>query len=71
MKMQDKNMAIDSLINKTGSLYKLVMLTSLRAIELSDGAPNLVGEKAEAKPVNVALKEIMEGKISYRVKEKK
>ena len=69
--MQDKNLAIDSLINKTGSLYKLVMLTSLRAIELSDGAPNLVGEKPDAKPVNIALKEIAEGKISYKVKEKK
>ncbi len=69
--MQDDSLAIDSLINKTGSLYKLVMLTSLRAVELSDGAPNLIGEKATAKPVNVALKEIAEGRISYKVKEKK
>ena len=71
MRMQDKNLAIDKLINKVGSLYKLVMLASLRAVELSDGAPNLVGEKADAKPVNVALKEIAEGKISYKLKEKK
>ena len=69
--MQYSNMAIDNLINKTGSLYKLVMLTALRAVELSDGAANLVGEKPDAKPVNVALKEIMEGKVSYKVKEKK
>lgn len=71
MIMQDKNMAIDSLINKTGSLYKLVTLASLRAVELSDGAPNLIGAKADAKPVNVALKEIADGKISYKIKEKK
>ncbi|MFA6141980.1 MAG: DNA-directed RNA polymerase subunit omega [Candidatus Omnitrophota bacterium] len=66
-----KDLAIDTLLNKTGSLYKFVVLTSMRAIELSDGAANLVGEKATAKPVNVAIKEIAEGKISYKVKEKK
>ena len=65
-----KDLAIDTLLNKTGSLYKFVVLTSLRAIELSDGAANLVGEKADAKPVHVALKEIAEGRIEYNVKEK-
>ena len=66
-----QNIAIDSLLNKTGSLYKLVVLTALRAGELSDGAPNLVGEKGETKAVNTAIREIMEGKISCKVKEKK
>lgn len=69
--MPEMNLTIDKLINKVGSLYKLVTLASLRAVELSDGAANLVGEKQEAKPVNVALKEIAEGKVSYKAKEKK
>ncbi len=63
--------AIDSLLGKTGSLYKLVVLTAMRAGELSDGAANLVGARPDAKPINVALQEIQEGKISYKIKEKK
>lgn len=61
----------DSLLDKTKSVYKLVVLTSLRAIELSDGAAKLVDVPPETKPVNIALKEILEGKITYKEKEKK
>ena len=68
--MQD-SVAIDNLLNKVGSIYKLVILTALRAIELSEGATNLVGAKAEAKPINVALREIAEGRILYKAKEEK
>jgi DNA-directed RNA polymerase omega subunit len=67
--MQDID--IQKLLNKVGSLYKLVVLTSLRAVELSDGAANLTGDKPEAKTINAALKEISEGRIEYKVKEKK
>ncbi len=66
-----QNMDIQKLLNKVGSLYKLVILTSLRAVELSDGAANLIGEKASAKTINLAMREIAEGKIEYKVKEKK
>ena len=62
---------IEKVLNKVGSLYKLVVLTSLRAVELSDGAANLTGDKPEAKTITAALKEIAEGKIGYKVKEKK
>ncbi|MDO8525924.1 MAG: DNA-directed RNA polymerase subunit omega [Candidatus Omnitrophota bacterium] len=62
---------IQKLLSKIGSLYKLVNLTSLRAVELSDGAANLSGDKPEAKTINAALKEIIEGRIEYKVKEKK
>ena len=65
------NAAIDRLYNKVGSTYKLVILAALRAIELSDGAANLVGAKPEEKPVNVALKEILDGKVTYKLKEGK
>ncbi len=67
--MQD--IPIDVLWSKTGSTYKLVMLTALRAIELGEGAANLVDAKPDAKPINVALQEILDGKISYKVKEEK
>ena len=66
-----QNIDIEKLLNKTGSLYKLVVLTAMRAVELSDGAANLVGDKPEGKTINTALKEIAEGKIEYKVKEKK
>ena len=62
---------IQKLFNKVGSLYKLVVLTALRAVELSDGAANLTGDKPETKTINAALKEISEGRIEYKVKEKK
>jgi len=61
----------DSLLKKVGSLYKLVVLTALRAVELSDGAAKLVDTQGEVKPVSLALKEISEGKITYKEKEKK
>ncbi|MDD5136546.1 MAG: DNA-directed RNA polymerase subunit omega [Candidatus Omnitrophica bacterium] len=62
---------IAKLLNKVGSMYKLVVLTSLRAVELGDGAANLTGNKHEKKVINAALDEILEGKIEYKVKEKK
>ena len=61
----------DSLLNKTGSIYKLVVMTALRAIELSDGAAKLVDGPQDIRPINIALKEILDGKITYKVKEKK
>ena len=62
---------IADLYNKTGSAYKLVILASRRAIELSEGAAKLVDSPKDEKMTNVAIKEIAEGKISYKVKEDK
>ena len=62
---------IQKVVDKVGSLYKLVVLTAMRAVALSDGAANLTGDKPEPKTINAALKEILEGKIEYKVKEKK
>ena len=67
--MQD--LPVDSLLNKVGSAYKLVILASRRAIELSEGATKLVEAPLDAHVTNIALKEILEGKISYKIKEKK
>jgi len=65
------NVSVADLVKKVGSTYKLVILTSLRAIELGDGAANLIGAKPGAKVINVAMEEIAQGKISMKEKEKK
>jgi DNA-directed RNA polymerase omega subunit len=62
---------IANLLDKTGSSYKLVILASRRAIELSEGAAKLVDGPAESKVTNTAIREIAEGKISYKIKESK
>jgi DNA-directed RNA polymerase omega subunit len=65
------SVSVADLVKKVGSTYKLVILTSLRAIELGDGAANLIGAKPDAKVINVAMGEISQGKISMKEKEKK
>lgn len=60
---------IETLVSKTGSVYKLVIMTSIRAIELSEGAAALVDAKPDGKYINTALREIGAGKISYKVKD--
>ena len=67
--MQD--VPIDKLFDKIGSAYKLSLLAAMRAVEIGNGSPRLVEMRADAKPVSVALQEILEGKITYKVKEKK
>jgi len=67
--MQD--LPIDTLLNKTGSIYKLVVLASRRAIELGEGAAKLVNAPPDAKVTTIALMEILEGKISLKIKEEK
>lgn len=62
---------IDKLMDKIHSIYKLVILSSRRTIELADGAQKLVNAPADAKPSEIAIEEIIEGKISYKVKEGK
>ena len=62
---------IQKLVNMTGSTYKLVILASRRAIELSEGAPKLVDAPRETKVTNLAIQEIIEGKITYKVKAEK
>ena len=62
---------IADLLSKTGSTYKLVILASRRAIELSEGAARLVDMPAEAKVTNVAIQEISEGKVTYKIRDEK
>ena len=62
---------IAHLFNKTGSSYKLVILASRRAIELSEGAANLIDAAPQSKPMNVAIEEISQGKITYKINPEK
>ena len=55
------------LLDKTGSVYKLVILAAKRAVELNKGAGRLVEcLSSNEKLSTVAMKEIAEGKISFR-----
>ena len=62
------NIGIDDLMKKTDSVFKLVILASRRAYELSQGSPKLVEADLAMKPSVLALKEIVEDKISYKIR---
>jgi DNA-directed RNA polymerase omega subunit len=58
---------VEKLIDKAdNSIYKLVILASKRALELSEGMPNLVGVDSNFKPIDIALREIAENKVRYK-----
>lgn len=55
---------LEDLLKQGGSLYKLVLVASKRALELAEGAPKLVAMDA-AKVSTIALEEIRQGKVRY------
>jgi len=56
--------ALETMLDKScGSIYKLVILASKRALELAEGQPKLVNESAAIKPSTLALHEIAAGKV--------
>ncbi len=58
---------LETMLDKTDySIYKLVILASMRALELSDGQPKLIDVDKGIKPSTVALLEIANGKIGYK-----
>lgn len=61
--------SIHDLIKGTDkSIYKLVIAASRRALELGSGSAKLVEAYPNTKPTSIALKEIKENKISYKIK---
>ena len=58
----------EALVKAGDSLYKTVLLAARRALELSQGAPPLVPTTSK-QPGTVALEEIRQGKVAYRVPE--
>jgi len=56
--------ALEKLLDKSnGSIYKLVILASKRALEIAEGQPKLVEVSSSMKPSTVALHEIAENKV--------
>jgi DNA-directed RNA polymerase omega subunit len=66
-----QTLAIDKLTDRTKSLFKLVVLASRRAQELAQESGKLIESYSGAKIASIALQEIMDGKISYKIKEPK
>jgi DNA-directed RNA polymerase omega subunit len=66
-------MALEKLLDKTeGSVYKLVVLASRRALELAEGQPKLVeGSSTATKPSIIALQEIQASKLLAKGKDAK
>jgi DNA-directed RNA polymerase omega subunit len=58
---------LETLLDKSnGSVYKLVILASKRALEIAEGQPKLVEAKISVKPSTVALLEIAEGRVESK-----
>lgn len=57
---------MEQLMNRTGSLYKLVVLASKRAVELNSGAGKLIEVSPNLKLSTVALEEIRQGKVKLK-----
>ena len=60
---------LENLLSRVSGMYKLVIVASRRAVELNQGSNKLVDITAKAKCSTVALEEIREGKVSYKVTE--
>lgn len=59
---------MEILVDKThGSVYKLVILAAKRGLEIAEGAPKLVVAASSVKPSTVALQEIADGKVVYKL----
>ncbi|MBN1526538.1 MAG: DNA-directed RNA polymerase subunit omega [Candidatus Omnitrophica bacterium] len=65
------DISVDELVKKTGSLYKLVLLSAKRTIELAEGATKLIDAPVDTKMPTIALREIMQDKVTFKLKEKK
>ena len=58
---------LERLLDKSnGSIYKLVILASKRALEIAEGQPKLVEANITTKPSTLALYEIAENKVRAR-----
>lgn len=60
--------AIEELLKRCSSVYRLVVLAAKRAKELADGSVPLV-ETPRRKITSVALEEILQGKVLYKTDE--
>lgn len=62
---------LEKLLDKSeGSVYKLVILASKRAMEIAEGQPKLVEMSNSTKPSTIALCEIAENKVRAQIPKK-
>ncbi len=62
-----RHQTIDELLPKAdGSVYRLVRMASIRALELADGKPMLIDNPLVDKATTIALQEIAEGKVESK-----
>ena len=58
------SLVVEQLITRSeGSLYRLVRLAMVRALELADGKPSLIKNPLSEKTATIALQEISQGKV--------
>jgi DNA-directed RNA polymerase subunit omega len=57
--------SVDALMEKINSKYTLVTISAKRARELSTGAKSMLDEEPSQKFVGMALREIMQDKLTY------
>jgi len=59
---------LEKLLDKSeGSIYKLVILASKRALEIAEGQPRLTEAGQALKPSTIALHEIAEAKVRCKI----
>jgi len=56
----------EGIFRKGGSIYKTTILAARRAVELNSGAKKLI-ESGSKKFSTIALEEIIQGKITYKI----
>ncbi len=61
---------LEDLMKRADSVYKLVILAARRATELNGGAPKLV-ESDSKRTSTIALEEVAQGKVGYKLSKKK
>jgi len=63
---------IERLLPKAnGSIYKLVIVASQRALELAEGMPTFIETRNSDKPTVLSLDEIAEEKVGMRITKEK
>ena len=62
---------IEKLMDKVDSKYRLVLIAAQRAVQLAKGAPPLVDAARSRKPTYLALEELAQGKLTYRIQKNK
>ena len=60
--------SLENALNKVSNRYLLVVLSAKRARQINRGAPARV-ESKQKKATSVALEEISQAKVEYRVKD--